>query len=222
MFRAAWRSVNARAKKILVLYLDNTLWGGTIGDDGLQAIVLGFGSPAGEAFQDWQYYVKGLGERGVILAVCSKNDPAVAETAFSHLLSALRRPDFAAFECSWNDKAGGLRRIASDLNVGLDSLVFCDDNPAECELVRRELPEVAVVCAGTDPSAFIGLFDAGHWFDADRYTGEDLGRTASYTARASALAEQAGATDIGGYLASLEMKGSLVRPAEADIPRMAQ
>ncbi len=222
LFRAAWRSVNARAKKVLVLDLDNTLWGGTIGDDGLQSITLGFGSPAGEAFQDWQYYIKGLGERGVILAVCSKNDPAIAETAFSHPLSVLCRSDFAAFECSWNDKAAGLRRIAGELNVSLDSLVFCDDNPAECELVRRELPEVAVVCAGTDPSAFIGLLDAGHWFDADGYTGEDLSRTAAYTARASALAEQAGATDIGGYLASLEMKGSLVRPADADIPRMAQ
>jgi FkbH-like protein len=108
------------------------------------------------------------------------------------------------------------------LNVGIDSFVFCDDNPAECDLVQREIPEIAVVCLGTDPAAFVDLFDAGHWLDADHYTQEDLGRSAAYTARAAALAEQAGATDIGGYLAGLGMKGSLTRPREADIARVAQ
>jgi FkbH-like protein len=222
LFRAAWRSANARARKVLVLDLDNTLWGGVIGDDGIEGIVLGPGSPTGEAFSDWQRYIKGLGERGVILAVCSKNDPKVAETGFSHPNSVLRRSDFSAFECSWNDKAGGLRRIAGDLNVGIDSFVFCDDNPAECDLVRREFFDIAVVCMGTDPAAFIDLFDAGHWLDADRYTQEDLGRSAAYTARAAALAEQAEATDIGGYLAGLAMKGSLKRPTDSDIARVAQ
>ena len=222
VFRAAWRSANARAKKVLVLDLDNTLWGGIIGDDGVDGIKLGPSSPAGEAFLDWQRYVKALGERGVILAVCSKNDPALAEAGFSHPNSALQRSDFAAFECSWADKAAGLRRIALDLNVGIGSFVLCDDNPAECDLVRRELPEVAAVCMGTDPAAFIDLFDAGHWFDADGYTQEDLGRGAAYTARAAALAEQAQATDIGGYLASLAMKGTLRPPTEAEIARVAQ
>jgi FkbH-like protein len=222
MFRAAWRSANARAKKVLVLDLDNTLWGGVIGDDGVDGIKLGSASPAGEAFEDWQRYVKALGERGVILAVCSKNDPAIAETAFTHPNSALQRSDFAAFECSWNDKAGGLRRIAKDLNVGLDSFVFCDDNPAECDLVRQELPEVAVVFLGADPAAFIDLFDAGHWFDMEAYTQEDLGRATAYTARAAALAEQAEVTDIGGYLTGLGMKARLSRPEEADIARVAQ
>ena len=222
LFRGAWRTANARAKKVLVLDLDNTLWGGVIGDDGVEGIELGSGSPAGEAFADWQLYVKGLGERGVVLAVCSKNDPKVAEAGFGHPNSLLKRADFSAFECSWNDKAGGLRRIASDLNVGIDSFVFCDDNPAECDLIRRELPEVTVVCMGADPAAFIDLFDAGHWFDADGYTTEDLGRSAAYSARAGALAAQAEATDIGSYLAGLGMKGSLKRPDEPDIARFAQ
>jgi FkbH-like protein len=222
LFRAAWRSANGRAKKVLVVDLDNTLWGGVIGDDGVEGIELGSSSPTGEAFADWQHYLKGLGERGVILAVCSKNDPAVAETGFSHPNSVLRRSDFSAFVCSWNDKVAGLRQIARDLNVGIDSFVFCDDNPAECDLVRRELPEVAVVCMGTDPAAFIDVFDGGHWLDADRYTQEDLGRAAAYTARAAALAEQSEATDIGSYLAGLGMKGSLKRPSEADIARVAQ
>ncbi|HEX4365494.1 MAG TPA: HAD-IIIC family phosphatase [Rhodopila sp.] len=222
LFRAAWRSASGRAKKVLVLDLDNTLWGGVIGDDGVEGIALGPGSPAGEAFSEWQHYVKELGERGVILAVCSKNDPAVAAAGFEHPASVLGRADFAAFECSWNDKAGGLRRIAGELNVGIDSFVFCDDNPAECDLVRRELPEVAVVCLGADPAAFIDLFDAGHWLDADHYTQEDLGRAAAYSARAAALAEQATAADIAGYLTGLDMKGSLQRPGAADIARVAQ
>jgi FkbH-like protein len=222
LFRAAWRSANGRARKVLVVDLDNTLWGGVIGDDGVEGIALGPESSAGEAFADWQLYIKALGERGVILAVCSKNDPAVAETGFRHAHSVLRRSDFAAFECSWEDKVGGLRRIARDLNVSIDSFVFCDDNPAECELVRQALPEVAVVCLGSDPAAFVDLFDAEHWLDADHYTGEDLGRSAAYTARAAALAEQAAAPDIGLYLAGLAMRGTLVRPVEADTARIAQ
>jgi FkbH-like protein len=222
LFRAAWRAANARAKKVLVLDLDNTLWGGVIGDDGAEGIVLGPGTPAGEAFADWQRYVKALGERGVILAVCSKNDPAVAETGFTHPGSVLKRDDFAAFECSWNDKAGGMRRIAAALNVGTDSFVFCDDNPAECDLIQRELPEVAVVCMGTDPAAFVDLFDAGHWLDAGGYTQEDLGRSAAYAARAAALAEQNSAADIGGYLTGLGMRGILHVPPEAEIARVAQ
>jgi len=134
----------------------------------------------------------------------------------------LRREDFAAFECSWNDKAGGLRRIARALNLGLDSFVFADDNPVECALVRQELPEVAVVELGADPAQFVELFDAGCWFDLPAYTSDDLGRAAAYTARAAALAEQESATDIDAYLASLAMTGRLYRPEEADIARVAQ
>jgi FkbH-like protein len=222
LFRAAWRAANARAKKVLVLDLDNTLWGGVIGDDGADGIAIGPGSTAGETFAEWQTYVKALGERGIVLAVCSKNSPAVAETGFSGAGSVLKRADFAAFECSWNDKAGGLRRIAADLNLGIDSFVFADDNPAECALIRQELPEVAVVELGTDPTQFIEKLDAGHWFDVAQYTTEDLGRATAYAARATALAEQSQATDIGSFLAGLGMKGRLYRPEEADIPRVAQ
>ncbi len=221
-FRAAWRSANARAKKVLVLDLDNTVWGGVIGDDGVEAITLGPGTSAGEAFTDWQRYLKELGERGVVLAVCSKNDPGVAETGFGHPGSVLRRDDFAAFACSWGDKAAGLRQIARELNLDIDSFVFCDDNPAECELIRRELPEVAVICLDTEPAGFIDRFEAGHWFDADSYTPEDLGRAAAYTARAAAAAEQSTTTDIGAFLAGLAMKGRLQRPDEAEIARVAQ
>ena len=221
-FRAAWRAANARGKKVLVLDLDNTLWGGVIGDDGVAGLVLGPGSAAGEAFEDWQRYIKGLAERGVVLAVCSKNAPEIAAGGFTHPNAVLQREDFAAFECSWSDKPGVLRRIARSLNLGLDAFVFADDNPAECELVRQELSVVAVLHLGTDPAQFVELLDAGCWFDLPDYTTEDLGRAAAYTARAAAIAEQADVTDIDGYLANLGMKGRLYRPDQADIARIAQ
>jgi FkbH-like protein len=221
-FRAAWRAANSRIKKVLVLDLDNTLWGGVIGDDGLDGIALGPSTPVGEAFEDWQRMLKGLADRGVVLAVCSKNDPEIAATGFTHPHSVLHFSDFAAFECSWSDKVGGLRRIAQALNLGLDCFVFADDNPAECSLVRQELPDVAVVHLGDDPEQFAAVFDAGYWFDLAAYTPEDLGRSAAYTARASALAERAEATDVDRYLAGLAMKGRLYRPEEGDIARVAQ
>ena len=221
-FRAAWRAANARAKKVLVLDLDNTLWGGVIGDDGVNGIAIGPGSTAGETFAEWQSYIKALGQRGIVLAVCSKNIPHVAATGFTNPHSVLKREDFAAFECSWNDKPRGLRRIAQALNLGIDSFVFADDNPAECELIHQHLPDVGVVHLGDDPAEFIERLDAGHWFDQPQYTPEDLVRASAYTARAAALAEQSQATDLGSFLAGLEMKGRLYRPEEADIPRVAQ
>ncbi|MBN9561923.1 MAG: FkbH domain-containing protein [Alphaproteobacteria bacterium] len=193
-FRGAWRSACGRGKKVLTLDLDNTLWGGVIGDDGAEGLSLGPGSPEGEAFADWQR------------------------------CAVLRVADFAAFDCSWNDKVAGWRRISEALNLGLDSIVFADDNPAECALIRRALPEVAVVELGPEPAEFPALLDAGHWFDMADFTAEDFSRTEAYAARAEARAARAqvSETDLDGYLASLAMTGRLYRPTEADIPRLAQ
>jgi FkbH-like protein len=221
-FRAAWRSACARAKKVLVLDLDNTLWGGVIGDDGANGIVLGPGTPAGEAFVDWQRYIAALRARGVILAVCSKNNPDIAKSGFQNPAMVLKESDFAAFACSWNDKAQGLRGIASELNVGIDSLVFADDNPAECDLVRRELPEVAVVHVGSDATRFIEIFDDGCWFNTTRVTAADMTRGEAYTARARAAQEPDTAVDMPTYLTGLEMRAMLARPDEADLDRVAQ
>jgi FkbH-like protein len=221
-FGGAWRDASARGKKVLVLDLDNTLWGGVIGDDGVEGIVLGPGSARGEAFLEWQHHVRALAARGVVLAVCSKNDPAIAEGAFTHPASVLKREDFAAFHCSWEDKAQGLRRIAATLNLGLDSMVFVDDNPAECALVAETLPEVSVVHVGTEPARFAEKLASGHWFDRSRISEEDLARGKMYAARAAAAEAAAGATDMGAFLTSLEMKGRLYRPEEADMLRVAQ
>ena len=222
IFRGAWRAASGRAKKVLVLDLDDTLWGGVIGDDGLDGISLGPASPKGEAFEDWQRYLKALSHRGVILAVCSKNSPEIALTGLKHSHSALKRDDFAAFECSWSDKIQGLHRIARSLGLGLDSFVFADDNPAECDLICRALPEVAVVHLGSDPACFIERLDSGCWFDLQHYTAEDVGRASAYAARQEAVKERAHFTDIPAYLASLQMVGCLAEPDEGDIARIAQ
>jgi FkbH-like protein len=222
LFRAAWRAACGHAKKVLVLDLDDTLWGGIIGDDGLDGISLGPASPKGEAFEDWQRYLKALSHRGVILAVCSKNSPEVASSGLKHSHSVLKRNDFAAFECSWNDKIQGLHRLAQSLGLGMDSFVFADDNPAECDLIRRTLPEVGVVHLGSDPAFFIERLDSGCWFDLQHYTAEDVGRASAYAARQVAVEERAQFTDIPAYLASLQMVGCLARPEERDIARIAQ
>ena len=126
------------ARKCLVLDLDNTLWGGVIGDDGLGGIRLGQGDPEGESFVAFQHYVKGLRERGVILAVCSKNTDSIAREVFEkHTEMVLRLDDISCFMANWDDKATNLGRIAEQLNIGLNSLVFVDDNPAERAIVRR-------------------------------------------------------------------------------------
>lgn len=222
-FRAAWRIAAARAKKVLVLDLDDTLWGGVIGDDGLAGIALGPDhGPRGEAFAGWQLHLRELAAQGVTLAVCSKNDPAVAASAFEHPASVLKPGDFAAFVCSWNDKASGLCQVAGQIGVGLDTLVFADDNPAECALVRQLLPEVEVVELGADPAQFIARLEAGHWFDADAVTPADLQRAASYAARAQARAAETAAPDLESYLRGLAMHGRLAPARPEDLPRLAQ
>ena len=222
-FRGAWRGACGRTKKVLVLDLDNTLWGGVIGDDGLDGISLGPDSPAGEAYADWQRYIKSLRNRGVILAVCSKNSLEIGLSGLLHSHSVLKKDDFAAIDCSWDDKVQGLTRIARSLNLSLDSFVFADDNPAECDLIRRSLPDVAVVHLGTDPALFIEQLDYGCWFDLQRYTTEDFGRANAYSSRLAAIeARPVNTAHIGAYLSGLEMVGRLYEPKENDFARIAQ
>ena len=222
-FRGAWRAATGRAKKLLVLDLDDTLWGGTIGDDSIDGIALGPDHGArGEAFAAWQQYIAQLSQRGVVLAVCSKNDPALAASGLGHAASALGRDDFAAFVCQWNDKATGLRQIAAELNLGLDAMVFVDDNPAERSLVQQFLPEVTLVDPGADPAQFIDRLEAGHWFDLQDYTSADLRRTATYTARRQAQAAQSTIADLSNYLKGLEMVGRLAAAQATDLHRLAQ
>lgn len=193
--------------KCLVLDLDNTLWGGVIGDDGLEGIVLGQGNALGEAFREFQDYVLSLGNRGIILAVCSKNDEAVARNVFEqHPEMLLRTKDIACFVANWKDKAENLRCIAQTLNIGLDSLVFVDDNPFERNLIRQELPMVAVPELPDDPAQYPETLGAAGYFEALEITQEDKARGQQYKANEEREASRKSATDMQSYLRSLEMR----------------
>jgi FkbH-like protein len=196
-----------RSFKCLVLDLDNTVWGGVIGDDGMEGIELGQGSPLGEAYVAFQDYARELSRRGVILAVCSKNDEANAVEPFEkHPEMVLRRGDIASFVANWSDKAANIRAIAEELNIGLDSLVFVDDNPFERDLVRQELPMVAVPEVSDDPAGYpIALADAGY-FEGLSVTDEDRERTSQYHGNKARDALKASTTDLPAYLRGLEMQ----------------
>ena len=201
-----------RSFKCLVLDLDNTVWGGVIGDDGMEGIAIGQGSALGEAYTAFQEYCRELTRRGIILAVCSKNDEANAVEPFEkHPEMTLRRGDIASFVANWSDKAGNIRAIAEELNIGLDSLVFIDDNPFERNLVRQELPMVAVPEVSDDPVGYpVALSDAGY-FEGLSVTDEDRERTGQYQGNKARDALKASATDLPAYLRGLEMNLT-VRP----------
>jgi FkbH-like protein len=194
------------SKKCLVLDLDNTLWGGVIGDDGLEGIVLGEGSAAGEAHLALQRYAKQLKERGVILAVCSKNDASIAEAAFhDHPEMLLRRSDIAALVANWDDKTENLKAIAARLNIGIDSLVFVDDNPVERARIRQSLPMVAVPELPADIAQYVRcLADAGY-FEAIAFTSEDRDRARQYAENAEREALLGSAQSIDEFLRGLKM-----------------
>ena len=216
-------AAQGRSSKCLVLDLDNTLWGGVIGDDGLAGIKLGQGSAAGEAFAAFQHYARDLSRRGVILAVCSKNDEANALEPFSqHPEMVLKRDDIACFVANWTDKAANLREIARRLNIGLDSLVFADDNPAERAVVRRELPMVEVPELPEDPTEYgVCIADAGY-FEALRVTDEDRQRAQQYQGNLARETLMASATDMAGYLQSLEMEAVWSRFDRVGLARIVQ
>jgi FkbH-like protein len=196
-----------RSYKCLALDLDNTLWGGVIGDDGIGGILLGQGHAVGEAYVDFQRYIKELARRGVILAVCSKNDEVNARQPFKeHPEMVIREADVACFVANWDDKASNLRRIAATLNIGLDSIVFVDDNPFERNLVRAELPMVAVPELPEDPSFYASCLSQTGYFEALHITDEDHDRVRQYRENAERDQLRQNTTDMAGYLTSLNME----------------
>ncbi len=210
-------------RKCLVLDLDNTLWGGVIGDDGINGIRLDPNDPVGEAFLSFQRYVLALKERGVLLAVCSKNDPDLARSAFEqHPDMAIHLDDFAAFLANWDDKATNLRRIARHLNIGIDSLVFFDDNPAERSLVRQFEPDVLIVDVPEDPALFIRALDMSFAFEWPELTREDVGRSDSYVQDRRRQELENSTNDYDAYLRSLEMRASIEPTGVAALGRVCQ
>ncbi len=202
-------SARGKARKCLVLDLDNTLWGGVIGDDGVDGIALGQNSVVGEAHVALQRFLLDMRRRGVILAVCSKNNDATARIPFrEHPEMVLKEDHIAVFIANWSDKANNLREIAATLNIGTDSLVFLDDNPVERAQVRLVLPEVAVPELTDDPADYIGLLANAGYFEAVGLSAEDLKRADFYQANAERVSLQK-VGNLEEYLQSLQMVASV-------------
>lgn len=210
------------SKKCIVLDLDNTLWGGVIGEDGLANIRLGNGAD-GEAFTSFQEYLLKLKDKGIILAVCSKNNDADAREPFEkHPDMRLKLSDIALFVANWNPKPDNLRNIAAQLNIGLDSLVFVDDNPMERAAVKQLLPEVDVIQMPEDPAYYIRALSVYPLLETSRYTREDRERTFQYRARSEAAALKSSASSLEDFLTSLKMKALTSPFDEIHLPRITQ
>ena len=209
--------------KCLVLDLDNTVWGGVIGDDGLEGIQLGQGNAVGESYIAFQKLAARLSRRGVILAVCSKNDDANARSPFEHHPEmVLKLGDIACFVANWQDKATNLRFIARTLSIGIDSLVFADDNPFERNLIRQELPMVAVPELPEDPALYSEtLTDAGY-FEGLTLTAEDRERSQQYQANAERGRMKESVTDLESYLRGLDMQMHWLPFEPIGLSRIAQ
>ncbi len=219
---ALMRALLGLTSKCLVLDLDGTLWGGIIGEDGIAGIRLG-GSSEGEAYREFQSYVKSLRERGVILAVCSKNNEADAKLVFtSHPEMVLSLDDFALFLANWRPKDENLRRIAQSLNIGLDTLVFVDDSPVERAWVRRQLPEVEVPEMPVDPADQVKVLDQHLYFEAVEVTEEDRQRAKSYQSNMEREQLQATSANLEDFLASLQIRVELRPFDESNLPRIVQ
>ena len=215
-------AARGRSRKVLALDLDNTLWGGVIGDDGPDKIVIGRETPRGEAYTAFQQYVLRLKERGVLLVACSKNDDAMAKRGFSHPDSVLKLSDFAAFYANWEPKHQNIEAMAKQLNLGLDSFVFVDDNPAERHLVQAQLPMVAVPNVGDDVSRYAAILDAARYFEAISFSAEDAQRTQLYVQNAEREAMAQKFENYGAYLESLAMVGEIDAFSPVYLDRITQ
>jgi len=210
------------SRKCLVLDLDNTLWGGVIGEDGLAGIRLGHDA-IGEAFVEFQRAVVRLKDRGVILAVCSKNNEADAKRPFrEHPNMRLRLDDIAMFVANWSPKPDNLRAIASTLNIGLDAMVFVDDNPVERAAVRQLTPEVDVISLPNDPAQYVRALSNYLMFETSTFTAEDAEKTSQYRARAAAAELQSASMSLDDFHESLNMTATLSPFDAFSLPRVEQ
>lgn len=217
-----FRAVNGKGIKCVALDLDNVLWGGVIGDDGLGGIRLGeLGD--GEAYVHFQLWLKELGSRGIILGVCSKNDEDKAREPFQrHSDMVLAESDISCFIANWDNKADNLRSMAKRLNIGLDSVVFIDDSPFERDLVRTLAPEVCVPDLPQDPADYVPYLESLNLFEAAQFSEEDRKRADYYRTNVLREEEQQKFTSVEEYLAGLGMEAEFERFDDLRLPRIAQ
>ena len=215
------KSIWGKNKKLLALDLDNTLWGGVVGDDGVEGIKIGSELPKGQVFYEFQRYCKELQQIGVVLAVDSKNDEENALSGLNHPDGALKPEDFVSIKANWNTKDQNLREISEELSLGMDSFVFADDNPAEREIVSKQLPMVSVP-AMEGAEKYIQILDRSGYFEVTGISDEDLSKTSQYKARAEAKTAQASFGNYEDYLESLEMRAKITEFEPISIQRVAQ
>ncbi len=209
-------------KKCIIVDLDDTLWGGIIGDDGVEGIRVGT-LGIGRAFSDFQRWLKELKERGIILAVCSKNEEKTAKEPFlSHPEMVLKLEDIAVFVANWENKADNIRSIQEILNIGFDSMVFLDDNPAEREIVRQNIPQITVPELPNDPALYLDFLINLRLFETASLSSGDKDRTAQYQQEAERQKLRFSITNMDEYLKSLGIEMTIESFQTLDIPRIAQ
>ncbi len=221
--KAVLRGSVGQAKKVVVCDLDNTLWGGIVGDDGPQNIKLGPPDPLGECFYTFQTVLKRLRSRGIILAICSKNDEELAlSTIDEHPAMLLRKSDFVAWRINWKDKAENLLSLATELNIGLDSFVFLDDSPQERDQIRQLVPQVFTPDLPASPSEFAPFLSSLSCFETASLGKEDFERTQMYQAERGRKETFDLSGDVDSWLNSLELEVRAAPLCRENLPRVTQ
>ena len=212
-----------KARKCLVLDLDNTLWGGVVGDLGYDGVLLDPNDAEGEAYLAFQRYIVELKNRGIIISICSKNDEVNAKEPFEKNENmVLKLSDISAFYANWDDKATNIKRISNELNIGTDSMVFFDDNPTERELINEFLPEVKVINVPEDPALYTRALDREFVFEWTQLTKEDIGRIETYANNRARNALMETCIDYDDYLINLQMKIECKELSDTDMERFVQ
>lgn len=216
-------SIEGKLKKCLILDLDNTVWGGIVGDDGWENIQVGHGLGIGKVYTEFQQWVKKLKNRGIIIAVCSKNNEHTAKEPFEkNPEMVLKLEDISVFIANWENKADNIRKIQNILNISFDSMVFLDDNPFERNLVRQNIPEISVPELPDDPSCYLEFLYGQNLFETASYSKEDSYRTKQYQIEAERMNAAQAFTNEKDFLKSLNMVSEVVCFNKFNIPRVAQ
>ena len=216
-------AIKGQFKKCLILDLDNTVWGGVIGDDGLEGIQLGHGLGIGKAFTEFQMWVKKLRQRGIIICVASKNNEETAKEPFEkHPDMILKLDDIAVFQANWETKVDNIRTIQSVLNIGFDSMVFLDDNPFERNIVRENIPGITVPELPEDPAEYLEYLYSLNLFETASYSNADKDRTKQYQVEAKRVSLQKTFANEADFLKSLNMVSVVSGFTKFNTPRVAQ
>ncbi|MBR7031353.1 MAG: HAD family hydrolase, partial [Prevotella sp.] len=216
-------AIKGQFKKCLILDLDNTVWGGVIGDDGLEGIELGHGLGIGKAFTEFQMWIKKLKQRGIIICVVSKNNEETAKEPFEkHPDMILKLDDIAVFQANWETKVDNIRTIQGILNIGFDSMVFLDDNPFERNMVRENIPGITVPELPEDPAMYLEYLYSLNLFETASYSNADKDRTKQYQVEAKRVSLSKTFTNEADFLKSLDMVSTVSGFTKFNTPRVAQ